>query len=59
MNSLMQYHKKARGLLTAECRCEIPQAAAEKEVTISGEIKNTQGELVASATAVWLIGPEK
>lgn len=55
----MTYHKKARGLLTAECSCEIPQDSTETELLITGEIKNEQGEVVASAIASWLIGPEK
>ena len=55
----IQYHHKARGLLTAECVCEIPENNAEKEVQVSGEIKNEVGEVVATATATWRIGPEK
>lgn len=54
----MQYHKKARGLLTSECHCEIPQDNAEQEIILSGEIKNEAGEVVATAQASWLIGPE-
>lgn len=53
----MQYHKKARGLLTAHCFCEIPEDNAEKEIILSGEIKNEAGEIVATARASWLIGP--
>ncbi|MCH8846717.1 MAG: DUF4442 domain-containing protein [Proteobacteria bacterium] len=55
----IQYHKKARGLLTAECVCEIPQNNEEREMQVTGEIKNEVGEVVASATATWRIGPEK
>ncbi len=55
----IQYHHKARGLLTAECVCEIPENNAEREVQVSGEIKNEVGEVVATATATWCIGPEK
>ena len=55
----IQYHKKARGLLTAECVCEIPRNNEEREMKISGEIKNGMGEVVATATAIWRIGPEK
>jgi len=55
----IQYHKKARGLLTAECVCEIPENNEERELQLSGEIKNASGEVVASATATWCIGPEK
>jgi len=55
----IQYHKKARGLLTAECDCEIPENNEERELQLSGEIKNESGEVVATATATWRIGPEK
>ncbi len=54
----IQYHKKARGLLTAECVCEIPENNAEREIQVSGEIKDEVGEVVATATATWRIGPE-
>jgi len=55
----IQYHHKARGLLTAECFCEIPENNAEREIQVTGEIKNEEGEVVATATATWHIGPEK
>ena len=55
----IQYHHKARGLLTAECVCEIPENNTEREMQVSGEIKNEAGEVVATATATWRIGPEK
>ena len=55
----IQYHKKARGMLSAECVCEIPETNEEKELRLSGEIKNEDNELVASAIATWCIGPEK
>ena len=55
----IQYHHKARGLLTAECDCEIPESNEEKEMQISGEIKNEAGDIVATAIATWRIGPEK
>jgi acyl-coenzyme A thioesterase PaaI-like protein len=54
----IQYHHKARGLLTAECACEIPRNNEEREMQISGEIKNEAGEVVATAIATWRIGPE-
>jgi len=53
----MEYLKKARGRLTAQCRCKIPVDNREQEVCLSGEIRNADGELVARATANWLIGP--
>ena len=54
----IQYVKKARGVLSAKCSCEIPLTNEEKELEITGEIKNEQGDVVATATATWLIGPE-
>ena len=55
----IQYHLKARGLLTAECVCEIPENNEEREMQVSVEIKDEVGEVVASAIATWRIGPEK
>ena len=55
----MRYLKKARGVLTASCECEIPGTNEQQELQISGVIKNEQGEVVATAIASWLIGPEK
>lgn len=55
----IDYLIKARGELSAECRCEIPQGDAEQEFQLTGEILNTDGEVVAIARASWLIGPEK
>ena len=53
----MDYHKKARGLLTAECSCEAPSSSERKEYEVIGEIKDESGEVVATARARWLIGP--
>jgi acyl-coenzyme A thioesterase PaaI-like protein len=55
----MQFLKKARGRLSAECHCDIPPDNSQQEVQLDGEIKNAQGEVVATARANWLIGPEK
>lgn len=55
----IQYQQKARGVLTADCVCEIPQNNEEREMQVIGEIKNEVGEVVASATTTWRIGPEK
>ncbi len=55
----MQYLHKARGLLTAECVCEIPDSNAEREMQVTGDIKNEAGEIVAKGIALWRIGPEK
>lgn len=55
----MSYLKKARGQLRAECRCDIPRAGEEGELRVLGEIRDSDGELVASGVATWLVGPEK
>lgn len=53
----MTYHKKARGTLTAECRCDPPSTSETMDYRVTGEIKNADGELVTTATALWRIGP--
>ncbi|MBT3205239.1 MAG: DUF4442 domain-containing protein [Gammaproteobacteria bacterium] len=55
----MQYLKKARGLLTAKCVCEIPVTNEKNEMEIIGKITDEEGDVVATALASWLIGPEK
>jgi hypothetical protein len=55
----MSYHKKARGLLSASCECIIPQDNSEQLLQIAGEIRNEEGDVVATVIASWLIGPEK
>ena len=52
------YLKKARGRLTAECCCDIPDTPAEHEYIIKGDIRDSKGDLVATVQARWLIGPE-
>jgi len=53
------YLKKARGRLTAECRCEIPADNTEHEYELAGEIRDAQGDIVSTARACWLVGPVK
>ncbi|MDH3979962.1 MAG: DUF4442 domain-containing protein [Gammaproteobacteria bacterium] len=54
----MDYLKKARGRLVAECRCEVPTDNAEREYILGGEIRDAAGDVVAVARARWRIGPE-
>ncbi len=53
------YIKKARGRLTGSCHCDIPTENKENEHLLTGEIHDSEGELVAEITARWLIGPDK
>ena len=55
----IEYLKKARGELLAECRCEVPASNSEHEVDVLCEIRNTDGDIVTVVRAQWLIGPEK
>ena len=54
----IDYLKKARGRLTAECRCDIPADNTEQELTLAGEITDAAGYVVTTVAARWLIGPE-
>ena len=55
----IDYLKKARGTLVAECRCELPPDNQEAEHTLAGEIHDRDSALVAVARARWLTGPER
>lgn len=54
----MDYLKKARGTLLAECRCEIPADSTSQEYELLGTVHDAAGDLVARAQARWLVGPE-
>jgi acyl-coenzyme A thioesterase PaaI-like protein len=54
----MDYLKKARGRLVAECHCEVPSDNTEREYILGGEIRDAAGDVVAVARARWRIGPE-
>lgn len=49
------YIKKARGLLTAECRCDLPAVTGSTSFDVSSEIKDQSGDVVAKATVTWLL----
>ena len=49
--------KKARGTLTAEARCAIPDTSREAEHDFASVISDAGGDVVARATVRWRIGP--
>jgi acyl-coenzyme A thioesterase PaaI-like protein len=52
------YHKKARGTITAECRCgAIPPATVDGEHTAVAELRDAAGDVVAELSALWHLGP--
>ena len=50
--------KKARGRLTAECRCPIPTVTADQTYDAEATITDVAGDVVARATAHWRLGPK-
>ena len=55
----IEYLKKARGRLVAECDCEVPSDSERREYAVEGVIRDRDGDVVARATARWLIGPRR
>jgi acyl-coenzyme A thioesterase PaaI-like protein len=53
----MEYVKKARGLLTAECTAPPFDATVSAQHDFHADIVDAKGDLVARATAHWLVGP--
>ena len=53
----MEYLKKARGLLTAECTAPPFDATVSGRHDFTADIVDTSGDVVARATAHWLVGP--
>ncbi len=53
------YLKKSRGQLRAEGCCEIPPDDQEADYQAFVEIRDESGEITATATAHWRVGPEK
>ena len=53
----VEYHKKARGVLLAECRCDVPPVTATMNYEVVSRISNSSGDVVATVTAVWRLDP--
>lgn len=53
-----EYLKKARGTVTAEGRCEIPEPAFEGELHGTVVIRDGEGDEVARGTVTAVIGPK-
>lgn len=49
----VDYTKKARGTLTAECRCALPEVIGELDFEARSEVTDAEGDVVARITAVW------
>jgi acyl-coenzyme A thioesterase PaaI-like protein len=55
----MDYLKKARGPITADCRCDLTETLERKEYAVTADLTNAEGEVVARAHATWLVSAAK
>ena len=53
----INYLKKARGTLTAECTCQPPEVSVRTEYQVTTAVRDAAGDVVAMATARWLLEP--
>jgi acyl-coenzyme A thioesterase PaaI-like protein len=53
----IEFVKKARGELVAECRCEVPKVYTPLEMDLTPEIRDAEGDVVARATIRWRLAP--
>jgi acyl-coenzyme A thioesterase PaaI-like protein len=49
----IEYRKKARGTLTAECDCVVPAVTSELSFGVPAVIKDEAGDVVAEARVTW------
>ncbi len=49
----IEYLKKARGTLTAECRCDPPAVTGATSYDVHADIRDAAGDIVARATVTW------
>lgn len=54
----IDYLKKARGTLLAQCRCSVPLGNDPGDIEVAGEIRDSGGAVVATVRARWRVGPE-
>ena len=55
----IEYEKKARGTLTAVAELEVPETSERREYEFPSTIRDAAGDVVARATARWLVGPRE
>lgn len=55
----IEYLKKARGTLVAECTTPVLDASTRAEHVIESIVRDATGEVVAKASARWLVGPRE
>ncbi|RME69986.1 MAG: DUF4442 domain-containing protein [Planctomycetota bacterium] len=53
----IDFRKKARGRLRASCEAPVPETNAQQEFEVEATVRDGRGDVVALATARWLVGP--
>ena len=53
----LAYHKKARGVVTAEARTTLPDLSVEAEHDFTSDVTDATGDLVCRAVVTWRLGP--
>ena len=53
----VEFKKKARGLIHAECRAPEIQPDSSQTYVVETNVTNADGEIVATGRATWLVGP--
>jgi uncharacterized protein (TIGR00369 family) len=53
----IEYYKKARGSLIAECRSPVPDVGEPLDHVASTEISDASGDVVARVDAYWRLSP--
>lgn len=53
----IEYHKKARGVITGECHCTPPASADKQTYELSVTLTDQSGAVVATAKLKTLVGP--
>ena len=55
----IEYLKKARGTLVAECRCAPGPVTADRDETLHADVRDAEGDVVARATVRWKLSPPR
>lgn len=53
-----EFLKKARGRLVAECRCDPPTVLEPTDYSVTAEIRDRLGDVVARVVVLWRLGPK-
>ena len=51
----IEFLKKARGTLSAECACALTEVGEQREREVETTVRDRDGDIVARATARWLL----